>query len=493
MRLPGLFRSSASIGRPSNEFLSGSQVLQKRHCYMTIPRVLSVRRLANQAGCGDFRSSCSIRARDAVQLLPSYLSDARSIVKYSDLHPKGALQLSVAESKMLEDWLVPALLTPLNNSHVSDLIYYQPTAGREDCRGAVGKYVERLAGLSPGTLDLEGLTIGAGCNAVLENLCFCLAEHGDSILIPTPYYAAFEFDLAARAGLHVEPVKTQEYSSVGAPKDNASGYYPNTAALDAAFGRSELAGHNPKILLICHPHNPLGICYPPSVVAEILTWCRSRKIHLIADEIYAGSVYRGPSFSSVLKTARGQEGLGPYVHWVYSLSKDFGLSGMRVGIAYSENESIRLPMMKLNDFCQVSSTTQRWVAEWFQKPMPNRKLWPDAFLCAHRDRLSARSRKLTDCLDGLSIPYLPPTSGFFVWIDLSQFLPTDSMLTNEEKEHQLYLRLAHDFGLLLTPGTSMRSEKPGFFRCVFAAATDSEFIVCLEKFRVLASTFEVSC
>lgn len=491
MRVPALVRSGVSIGHPSASFIAGSQLLQKRN-NRCIPRPSSVRRLADQAVCDDPRSSCSIRARDAVRLLPSYLSDARSILKYSELHPKGALQLSVAETKLLEDWLVPALLTPLHNTQVSDLIYYQPTAGREDCRAALGKYVETLAALSPGTLDLEGLTVGAGCNAVLENLCFCLAQHGDSILIPTPYYAAFEFDLAARAGLHVQPVKTQEFSYVVAPPDSASVYYPNAAALDAAYGRSERAGHNPKILLLCHPHNPLGICYPPSVIEEILSWCRSRKVHLIADEIYAGSVYRGPSFISLLKAARGEKGLGPYVHWVYSLSKDFGLSGMRVGVSYSENESIRLPMKKLNDFCQVSSATQRWVAEWFQKPLAGSQLWPEALLCAHRDRLDERSRKLTDCLDELSIPYLPPTSGFFVWIDLSGFLLNDPVLTNEEKEQNLYLRLANDFGLLLTPGNSMRSEKPGFFRCVFAAATDSEFEVCLEKFRHLAASREAS-
>ena len=46
----------------------------------------------------------------------------------------------------------------------------------------------------------DGIILGAGCNAVLENLCMCLAEPGDAVMIPTPYYAAFEFDLAARAG-----------------------------------------------------------------------------------------------------------------------------------------------------------------------------------------------------------------------------------------------------------------------------------------------------
>jgi hypothetical protein len=32
-----------------------------------------------------------------------------------------------------------------------------------------------------------------------------LADPGDAVLIPSPYYAAFEFDLAARAGCVIVP------------------------------------------------------------------------------------------------------------------------------------------------------------------------------------------------------------------------------------------------------------------------------------------------
>ena len=50
------------------------------------------------------------------------------------------------------------------------------------------------------SLDCKGLVLGAGCNVILENLYFCLIEPGDAVLIPTPYYTAFEFEYVARAG-----------------------------------------------------------------------------------------------------------------------------------------------------------------------------------------------------------------------------------------------------------------------------------------------------
>ena len=136
-------------------------------------------------------------------LLPTYLADARAVEKYSPSTPNGALQLSVAENQMLEDLLVPSL-TEFSTSipFPADAIYYQPTHGRESFRRAMGGYLSNLLGLSQKgvSLDADGIVVGAGCNAVLENLCLCLAEPGESVLIPTPYYAAFEFDLVARAG-----------------------------------------------------------------------------------------------------------------------------------------------------------------------------------------------------------------------------------------------------------------------------------------------------
>jgi aspartate/methionine/tyrosine aminotransferase len=217
-------------------------------------------------------------------------------------------------------------------------------------------------------MDPEGIVVGAGCNAVLENLCLALAEPGEGVLIPTPYYAAFEFDLVARAGLSIVPVTTMEYQDVDVDNESSSiphqAYYPNRASLDAAVARSTEQGVVPRVLLLSHPQNPLGICYPPEVVKEIIDWCRDHKIHLISDEIYAGSIYRpdDAQFVSALKLASTTEepflGLGPYVHLVYALSKDFALSGLRVGALYSENLEIRLPLQKLNDLCCISSHTQ---------------------------------------------------------------------------------------------------------------------------------------
>jgi aspartate/methionine/tyrosine aminotransferase len=437
------------------------------------------------------------RAAAAVDLLPTYLADARAVEKYSPSSPNGALQLSVAENQMLEDLLIPAM-TEFSSSATfpADAIYYQPTHGREGLRKAAAAYLQDLLELEQ-PLDPDGIVIGAGCNAVLENLCISLAEPGQGVMIPTPYYAAFEFDLGSRAGLKVVPVPTMEHSGVQLlTNDDASSiqpeaYFPTRAALDSAKLKSiEEEGIEPRILLLSHPQNPLGICYPPHVIQECIDWCRDNEIHLVSDEIYAGSVYRKEQagFISALKLATelstpssSSLGIGPYVHLVYALSKDFALSGLRVGVLYSENPDIRLPLQKLNDLCCVSSHTQLLVERMMTRPGTSSELWINDFLDVNRERLRERCDAWQSCLDELHIPHLMATAGLFCWMDFSQFLPSEG--TADERERTLYLELLKVYGLLFTPGRSMQNELPGFFRCVFTAASNEEFSLGMDRLR----------
>jgi len=483
----------------------------------------------------------SQRGRDAVGLLPKYLSDARAVQKYHPVDcPDGALQLSVAENQMLEDLLVPAYRNFIQNdkeekeTFLADQIYYQPTHGRPGLRNAMAQFLTKLLNLSSSNSSLkeDNLIMGAGCNAVLENLAFTLANPGDVILIPTPYYAAFEFDLVARAGLQIIPVETQRVNMMEKQDTSAStsleekkddnkannnttpipkeAYYPTRKSLDIAYENcmEQTGGKPPKILLLSHPNNPLGVCYPPHVIRECIDWSIENKVHLISDEIYAGSVYKEGCFTSALSLASTTTeddsdseskdkglGLGPYIHFVYALSKDFASSGLRVGVAYTENEEILLPMQKLNDLCQISSQTQLLVERMLSNDDDenNNSCWSFDFLKENNMRIHKRVTQLMKLLDQYQITYLEPDSGLFLWMDLREFLSPSSddddkeqkeeksVQDHEDLERELYLDLMHNHGLLFTPGMSMRNAEAGFFRLVFTAATDQEFELALER------------
>lgn len=88
-----------------------------------------------------------------------------------------------------------------------------------------------------------------------------------------------------------------------------------------------------KAVLICNPHNPLGRCYSRHTLQATLDFCIRHRLHYISDEVYAMSVHsrksRGdklPKFVSALSLTGGRD----LVHVMYSLSKDFGCSGIRL-------------------------------------------------------------------------------------------------------------------------------------------------------------------
>lgn len=95
-----------------------------------------------------------------------------------------------------------------------------------------------------------------------------------------------------------------------------------------------------KAVLLTNPSNPLGKCYPRHVLIECLEFCQERGLHLVSDELYAltdlGGLEKGEEVISVLSMTdpflpQGAIKVDPNrVHLVWSASKLFGVSGLRV-------------------------------------------------------------------------------------------------------------------------------------------------------------------
>lgn len=92
-----------------------------------------------------------------------------------------------------------------------------------------------------------------------------------------------------------------------------------------------------KALVLANPHNPLGRCYSRSVLGACLQFCQARSIHFVSDEVFALSIFECPDLStptcfiSALSLDAARLGCDPSrVHVVWSMSKDFSSSGIKV-------------------------------------------------------------------------------------------------------------------------------------------------------------------
>ena len=305
------------------------------------------------------------------------------------------------------------------------------------------------------------VVVGTGAGAVLEMLFTSIAAAGDAVLVPAPYYAAFENDLSIRAGLFVVPVTTK-----------APHFAVTTAALDAAAAAAERDGRRVAAVLLTSPHNPTGVIYSAGALREVNAWCAAReRCHLVSDEIYALSVHsaaEGERFVSVAEVCEGA--LGDFVHVVYGMSKDFCSSGFRVGVLITQNEALKRALATLGYFHGISQLAQHALA-----PLLVDSEFLAAYFAANQRRLArqlAVVRELARSLPGASSTggVNEAKAGLFCWLDLRRFLKSPTF----EGERQLFAELARDCKVVLTPGKDCAAEEPGFFRCCFAASSEAE-------------------
>ena len=129
-------------------------------------------------------------------------------------------------------------------------------------------------------------------------------------------------------------------------------------ALDDALTRAREQGIRVKGILITNPSNPLGRATSKEELETLMTVIAAEGIHLVSDEIYSGTVFDSKDFISALEVARGRDDVAGRVHVVYSLSKDLGLPGFRIGAIYSDNDVVVGAATKMSSFGLVSSHTQ---------------------------------------------------------------------------------------------------------------------------------------
>lgn len=380
-------------------------------------------------------------------------------------NPDGLIPLDVAENKLCyADLLLPRLRTAFASSE-----HFTATssgANYDDFRGSasfrrslaafLGRHVVRRGGVE---VDSEGICVAAGVGAVLSTLAQCLCEPGEACLTPAPFYAAFTNDLGLIAGVSLFSFQLE------APR-----FEITEALLDEAFARAVRAGSRPRLLLITSPNNPLGICHSAEEMQLAIDWVRRKPgMHLVSDEIYACSVFAAREKFVSAAAVCGQRGLGDNCHVLYGFSKDFGVSGFRLGAVYTNNKDLIGAWPNIAYFAGASFLVQELLGSVLRD-----EAFVDAFLAENCRRLRASYEIVARALVVAGIPFVEAVGGMFVWVDLRHLLLGDSELA-------LFRALYDEAGLILTPGESQRHGESGFFRLCFAWVPPATLTVAMER------------
>jgi 1-aminocyclopropane-1-carboxylate synthase len=200
-----------------------------------------------------------------------------------------------------------------------------------------------------------------------------------------------------------------------------------------------------------------------------MKFCQKHRLHFISDEIFRSSIFDSGEpdtvpFTSILSI--DTEGLiDPMLcHVIYAMSKDFGAAGLRIGAIVTRNKLLRQAFEVQGQFHEPSGPSLVIATAMLQD-----REWCRQFLKISQERLAAAFRHVTNGLKEMGVGYLPGSNaGFFLWVDLSPYLPKEG--TQKEREFQLAQKLV-DRNIFLHPGEE-HSMDAGWFRLVYTTSPE---------------------
>ena len=215
-------------------------------------------------------------------------------------------------------------------SHPSTHLYTSDQ-GLLELREELSLYLRQNNGIDVNPQD--ELVITAGANNAFAGTIMTLLEQNENIIVPTPYY--FNSAMAIKlAGGNVVEVPT------------GPGFQPNPADIEKAIDEKT------RGVFLVSPNNPTGAVYDKDTVDQIVDICIQHDIVLISDETYSRMVFDGASHYS----PRQRRDAVKHVITLGSFSKDFGMSGWRVGFVVGPKEFTD-EFLKVQDTVSICAPT----------------------------------------------------------------------------------------------------------------------------------------
>lgn len=281
------------------------------------------------------------------------------------------------------------------------------------------------------SIAAENVAITAGCNQAFATTMMALAESGDNVVLPVPYYFNHHMWLEM---LGIRPRYLQAI--------NAGSTTP--LAADAA----RLIDERTRAIVLCSPNNPTGGIYPAKTIEEFYALAKARGIALVVDETYK-DFRADPAPPHGL--FRLKDWGDNFIH-LYSFSKVYALTGYRVG-SVTAGPAFLAELEKILDCITICAPTISQGAALYG--LRSLEDWKNQKLAMAKEKAAALRQAFTH--PGLSYKLLS-VGAFFAYI---QHPFADDAKTVAK-------RLAQKHDLLALPGSMFGPGQEQYLRLAFA-------------------------
>ena len=248
-------------------------------------------------------------------------SPIRKLVPYAEeAIKKGRIiyQLNIGQP----DIKTPSQALDAVRNHTIEVLSYSHSAGFEKYRQKLAKYYQQT-GIA---VNSDEIIITTGGSEALMFAMGSIADAGDEIIIPEPFYANYN-GFATASGIKIVPVESK---------------IENNFALPPIQEFEKLITSKTKAILICNPGNPTGYLYTEEEIGQLADIALKHDIFLVADEVYREFTYDGARHYSIMSIPK----LENHAIMIDSVSKRYSMCGARIGCLVSKNKEVIATAMK---------------------------------------------------------------------------------------------------------------------------------------------------
>lgn len=220
------------------------------------------------------------------------------------------------------DIKTPKVAMDAVSSHDLSILAYTRSDGSQEYREKIAGYYQN----KNIPVSANDIIVTTGGSEALLFAMGSIADTGDEIIIPEPFYANYN-GFATASGVNIVPV-------ISKIEDNF--------ALPPISEFEKLITPKTKAILICNPGNPTGYLYSKEEIQKLATIVKKHDLFLVADEVYREFTYDGYKHYSILE----EPGLEENGIIIDSVSKRYSMCGARIGCLVSKNKEIIDTAMK---------------------------------------------------------------------------------------------------------------------------------------------------
>lgn len=283
---------------------------------------------------------------------------------------------------------------------------YASFSGLKELREAIAARYATEYGVQ---LDSDAeVAVIPGTKTALTELVLALAERGDTVLLPDPYYPDYPSGIAlAGAELGLLPL------------DAARGYAPR---FDLAPRESVAAA------FLNYPSNPTAAAVPDGAFAAAVAFAHETGATIIHDFAYGDLVFDGREPSSFLAEP-GARDVGVEL---FSMSKSYGMAGWRLGFVVGNAELVaRIGLLQDHARAGIFTPVQRAGIAALTGPQDT-----------VAERVAVYEGRRDRVVAALGDRCAPCEGTFYVWLRLPEGVTPERLLS----EHRLAVVPGEGFG-----------------------------------------------